>query len=134
MRWSLWLVLVGLLVASATRTPPVATAVATGLFTAGYGARHRYRARLVHHHERRRLRAIERQLEAEDPDFVRRLRAAAGPGRRATGPLTAAVAFGLVVTGIGLLGDPALAAVGVLITTTASFARLRSRPGQRGSR
>ncbi|MFJ6671235.1 DUF3040 domain-containing protein [Actinosynnema sp. NPDC091369] len=133
MRWSLWFVLVGLLVASAARTPPVATALATGLVTAGYGARHRCRARLLHHHERLRLRAIERRLEAEDPDFAARLRFPAGADRgradRPTGWLTAGAAFGVLLTAVGLVGDPGLAVVGVLITL--GGVALRVRPARR---
>ncbi|TQM78617.1 DUF3040 family protein [Saccharothrix saharensis] len=134
MRWALWFSLVGLLLAAAARTPPVATALATGLVTAGYGARHRYRARLRHHHDRLRLRAIERRLEAEDPQFAARLRSPTDPrpgpptahrhvpahpdrGRadRPTGWLTAAAVLGVLLTAIGLVGDPGLAVVGALI-------------------
>ncbi|MFT7836720.1 DUF3040 domain-containing protein [Saccharothrix sp. BKS2] len=106
MRWSLWLVLIGLLLASLTRTPPVATALATGLVTAGFGAQRRFRDRLPHHRcgvagsgraalllapvvlsprERELFRAIEGRLETEDPDFARRLRSLTRP-RTAPGP------------------------------------------------
>ncbi|MGW4116266.1 DUF3040 domain-containing protein [Actinosynnema sp. NPDC004786] len=79
MRWPLWSVLVGLLIASAARTPAMATALATGLVTAGVGARHRLaaarpgRVRLTRR-ERKALREVERRLAAEDPDFAARLR------------------------------------------------------------
>jgi hypothetical protein len=135
MRWALWFLLVGLLLASAARTPPVATALATGLVTAGYGARHRYRARLRHHHDRLRLRAIERRLEADDPEFAARLRSPTDPHPgppaahrhlptdpdrggvdRPTEWLTAAAVLGVLLTAVGLVGDPGLAVVGVLIT------------------
>lgn len=120
MRWALWFLLVGLLLAAAARTPPVATALATGLVTAGYGARHRYRSRLRHHHDRLRLRAIERRLAAEDPDFAARLRFPADPRTeppdRPTGWLAAAAVLRVLLTAIGLVGDPGLAVVGIMIT------------------
>ncbi|MFE9749410.1 DUF3040 domain-containing protein [Saccharothrix saharensis] len=156
MRWALWFLLVGLLFASAARTPPVATALATGLVTAGYGAHHRYRARLRHHHDRLRLRAIERRLAAEDPGFAARLRfpAAPGPeppdtglrsparpeppdadlsspdrgqGDRPTGWLTSAAVLGVLLTVIGLVGDPGLAVVGGLITVAGVGLRMLPR-------
>lgn len=79
MRWPLWSVLVGLLIASLIRTPAMATALATGLVTAGIGARSRARptgprrVRLTRW-ERTALRGIERRSAAEDPGFVARLR------------------------------------------------------------
>lgn len=148
MRWSLWLVLIGLLLASLTRTPPVATAVATGLLTAGYRVRRRFPERLLphlanraeprgdhtptrrkaataDHDEQRRFQAIVERLETDDSAFVERLRSLTRPRRR-TGPTTAVIVFGLVITMTGLLGDPALAVVGALITMTAF--RVRALP------
>ncbi|GGP74053.1 DUF3040 domain-containing protein [Saccharothrix coeruleofusca] len=139
MRWSLWLVLIGLLVVPLTRTPVGATAVATGLFTAGYGARCLNRrtgaqprdshaavhteAAVLTDQEQHLFRAIEKRLAAEDPEFAERFRALDRTGsRRATWLLTTAVLVSAVAL-IGLPGGPALAVVGVVIAATAFLIR-----------
>ncbi|MFD7660340.1 DUF3040 domain-containing protein [Actinosynnema sp. NPDC059797] len=125
-----------------------ATALAVGLLGIGYAGRHRCRAQLLRHredhsgqravhaavpterttmneHERRRLRAIEQQLEDEDPEFAERLRALDRPDhRQAAGRLTCVVVFGLVLALIGVLADPALVVIGVLIAAPAWGVRL----------
>lgn len=126
-----------------------ATALAVGLLGVGYAGRHRCRAQLLDHredragphvvvhaavrtesttlnrHERRRLRAIEEQLANEDPEFAERIRALDRPDhRQATGRLTSVVVFGLVLVVIGVLVDPALVVIGVLIAAPALGIRL----------
>ncbi|MFD7659534.1 DUF3040 domain-containing protein [Actinosynnema sp. NPDC059797] len=142
MRWSLWVVLVGLLFASLARIPPVAV-LATGLVTAGYGARRRRRtgrprtgtgARphgavrtrtvVLGEREQRLFRSIEERLAAEDPGFARRLRALDRAGRREEGLIAAAVVLAPAVAVIALLDDPALAVVAALVTAIACWVRL----------
>jgi hypothetical protein len=152
MRWTLWPVLGGLLLA-APGSPLAArwdlvllTALAVSLLCAGYGMRHRYRAQLfyqheneaepqtarvatrtehtmLNHEEQRRFHAIEELLEREDPEFADRIRALNRPDHPATGWLTAVVVLGLVIAVIGLLADPALVVIGLLICTAALATR-----------
>jgi len=153
-RWLLWLVSAALLLAVSGSTAAVRwdlvllTVLTVGLLGVGYGARHRCRTRLLYHrggedrpravhaaaradptglrpHERRWLRAIERALEDEDPEFAERLRRTPDlPGHRADGRLTAVAVFGVVLVVVGLLSDPPLALIGLLITVSAFGVRL----------
>ncbi|WP_447007870.1 DUF3040 domain-containing protein [Saccharothrix isguenensis] len=152
MRWTLWLVLGGLLLAApgsplAGRWDLVLlTALAVSLLCAGYGMRHRYRAQLFYHHEneaepqtaratartehtmlnhdeQRRFHAIEELLEREDPEFADRIRALNRPGHPATGWLTAVVVLGLVIAAIGVLADPSLVVIGILVWASALAVR-----------
>lgn len=74
---------------------------------------------MINHDEERRLREIERSLERDDPAFAARIRtiqtAKTSPLVRCATRLTI---VGLVVTIIGFLTSPTLAATGVLLAVT----------------
>jgi hypothetical protein len=58
---------------------------------------------MLSHEERRRLEAIERHLQREDPDLARRLAEGTPACLTHGGPATALLIFGMVGTLIGLL-------------------------------
>lgn len=144
MRWSLWLVLIGLLVVPGHHhltqrwDLTLVTVLAVILLGLGYDARHQARARLLYqradervpravhtairtaptaldHDEQQQFRTIEKRLAREDPEFAERFHALDHPDHPAVSRLNAVIGLGLATAALGLLSDPALIVVGVLI-------------------
>ncbi len=160
MRWSLWLALIGLLVIPGHHhltqrwDLTLVTVLAAILLGVGYDARHQARARFLYrcaaegapravhtairteplaldHDEQQQFRAIEERLASEDPEFAERFHTLNHPDHPAVGGLDVVIGLGLVTATLGILSDPALIVVGVLIGGPAVIIRmLLSSPRQ----